>query len=758
MQEELMVNESAFSGDQESCDAIREAIEKLSTASQEQFETMKKEKWYNRVFDMVTFSQKGKKRLAEQVGTLAQAQQIFIELLLRLSSSDVNISNIVRKSMEDIRKISEQNIYLLTRIKHLEDISLGIKADMDINNLSERDKQVLCGLLYKINSENSNTSNEQRAYVNAVMSYLAMDIQMDNPLVALDKMDSDSKKRILTCCMEYIFLQDCTQKSFDDNREFINEFDIGNKTIKEITEQIIARFNLRGADGFCSKYISDNFKEPEEFFSIEFEAVDEQGEEEEKEPVEMTDETISSILQIHSGETKSYENKFIHFAAYVNCEGTLEIDHCAIYYNESESGDEITLAEGANLYVRDSVVICKGFDTNHFISCAGKNEVVFENTIFYDCSYMITSGNPINFTMKGCKLKDCYHKFVNIYVGEKNVCDISKNIIIQDNLCKFHIDNRTLIGRLFDISGYSSCKESKNIRFYDNTINEGESFTDKKGSENYIEYFRCSVAEVFNCTFTGISKAIIAMNVRECKFEKCKEAICIYKNGGIIDNCVFENCTYVIRPEKNTQITNCQFISCYDDIIFSDSHGGVHIEFCEFVNTKNLRTEDKIQCSIWGASACIKFDRHGSDSKANYLKKCIFDGVKLKDDFLIAANGRKKPSGNVAYIEECSFKNCSTKRASGKIIKEYLQYDTAFKKNQDFHAIEISRCKGLDKINKERPEADHVEARTQATTGNIIGSSLVNAVAVRTLVALGGPTGLGVAAGISAINEMNKDK
>lgn len=42
-------------------DAIQTAIQQLTTVSQGQFEEIKKEKWYHRVFDLVTFSQKGKK-------------------------------------------------------------------------------------------------------------------------------------------------------------------------------------------------------------------------------------------------------------------------------------------------------------------------------------------------------------------------------------------------------------------------------------------------------------------------------------------------------------------------------------------------------------------------------------------------------------------------------------------------------------------------------------------------------------------------
>ena len=127
MGEEVRVNPEMYSGSQEDYDALKAAVKQLSSASQEQFETIKKEKWYNRVFDMVTFSQKGKKRIAEQVSTLAQAQQILIELLMRLSDNDSSVSRLVVESMEDIKRIQEQNLYLFSKIKKLEDISLGMK-------------------------------------------------------------------------------------------------------------------------------------------------------------------------------------------------------------------------------------------------------------------------------------------------------------------------------------------------------------------------------------------------------------------------------------------------------------------------------------------------------------------------------------------------------------------------------------------------------------------------------------------------------
>ncbi|MDO4464546.1 MAG: hypothetical protein Q4C57_08350 [Bacillota bacterium] len=755
MVEEVRVNQEMYNGSQEDHDALREAVKRLSSASEEQFETIKKEKWYNRVFDMVTFSQKGKKRIAEQVGTLAQAQQILIELLMRLSDNDSSVSKLVVESMEDIKRIQEQNIFLLSKIKKLENISLGIKTDMDLNKLSETNKKILCACLYYISNQDENTSDEQKTFANQVIKYLNVDTQMDNPIATLEDMDTESKKRILNCCMEYMFLKNCSNDGYETYEDFISEFDFGNKTIKAIEKQILSLYNLRGLDGFFTKYQVDNFETIDDFFTLDFE--DGYGENgiDEEEHIEMTDEVISTITQIRAGETKIYKHKNIHLKAYINCEGNLIFDHCIINYNETDDGDEITLSKNASLTITNSVVICKGFDENAFITCEGDTQITLDRNSFEDCSYFIKSSFVCVFSMTNCRLHNCYEGFLSIYSGDKSDCVIRDNIIIQDGFNSFYTkNNRFRCPTLICVYSHGNI-----VEFYNNIILEEEGFRrdgveEGKGG-NRITYFSCDDGEVRNCSFKGISQSIVALKYAECKFEKCTEAIrprksYLSSSAPCIDNCVFVECTNVISTVENTQITNCQFVSCYNYIIMPLSFdGGVSVEFCQFINTKNTFKNSFSDCF------CVTFRRaKESKTRANYLKKCIFDGVELGDNFLIGALGFEKPSGTVTYIEGCDFKNCSTKRTSGKIIKEYIKYDTLFKKNIDFHANQVSKCRGLDKVNKERTETETVEIRTVSTEGNVIGSALAMGVAG----AIGGPVALAALSGVVITQGLIKKK
>lgn len=740
MKAELMLNEIAYKP--EDYDAIKQAIKSLSESSQEQFEEIKKEKWYNRVFDMITFSQKGKKRLAEQISTVAQAQQIFVELLLRIASDDEKVSKIVAESMGDIRRIQEQNIYLLSKINQLENISLGIRTDMDINKLSDKHKQVLTACLHKMSDMNIESSEKQKNYANAVTSYLGVDVQMDNPTSVFDAMDVESKKRIFACCMEYVFLRDCTFDEYGEYEEFIEEFDLGNKTVKSIKEQILSLYHLRGCEGFYSKYKADNFKDIEDTFFVDIELQEEAEEDE----WELTDENIVSILPILPGETKTYINKKLHINAFVNCEGILSIERCILYYNESDTPGKITLGKGAHLTIKDSVVICKGCDEPAFISTSeGENTISFEKTTFVDCSFFLESRNKCSFSMIGCELRNCYDKFIYMRANDEALYNISENVILQERIAVFQ---RSKWGNkcIITIDSYKNAK----IQFYNNTIIEKPQFkTVNVGGMYKLSYFSCQTAEVSKCTFIGLSSDILALRVKNSVFKNCTEAIRTFRLSGkkedtpIVNNCIFENSTNVIVADRYTEITYCQFMDCYDNFIRPSSPstfgGGVTVEFCEFRNIKN-----EYEGYVSEKKSCIALS---PGSSPNYIKKCIFDGVELNKLFLISAfsaYGHEKPSGTVTYIQECTFKNCSTKCSSQVIIKEYMEYDSWGRK-KNFHANKISDCRGLENVNKEGSVTKNTEMRTETADGVPIGSSFATGIITSQI---GAPKALCTLAGV----------
>lgn len=88
-----------------------------------------------------------------------------------------------------------------------------------------------------------------------------------------------------------------------------------------------------------------------------------------------------------------------------------------------------------------------------------------------------------------------------------------------------------------------------------------------------------------------------------------------------------------------------------------------------------------------------------TDSDCNYIKNCVFRGIKLDQRFLIGSSNDEKIDGYTGRIENCTFENCITGRSSGQIIKHYIQYKSLFREKNDY-TITDENCIGLDKINR----------------------------------------------------------
>ena len=417
---------------------------------------------------------------------------------------------------------------------------------------------------------------------------------------------------------------------------------------------------------------------------------------------DLTEENITSITQIKARETKEFKNMRIHISAFIKCRGAIIIDHCVLYYNESEVRGGITLADGASIIVKNSQVICKGFDKKHFITCTGENGIVFENTTFVDCACLIEAKNAEQFRMEKCVLKNCYAGFAEI--DEETGCEILGNQIVQDCLNQFYVTNiKDFRSNNIHLLRLSSA--NKTVKFHDNTVYEKASWLsnlEKREAEEYkLDYLCCDYAEVYDCHFDGITSPITASSIKTCEFKDCKGAITapFFEKMTIVEKCVFKDSTDVIRTRDNTQIMYCSFTGCYDNIIYAEGrNGGVKVECCQFNNIKNSLKENDAYDLLGERFYCCIFFRRSKEysSCENIMKECIFDGIEMEYNFLIAADGYEQPAGDVAVIEECQFANCSTKRSSKKLIKQHIDYFTVFKKRKDFLAIKIRDCSGID--------------------------------------------------------------
>ncbi len=649
------------------------------------------------------------------------------ELIEIIAKSDSEKAELIRHLIMDVDKMETRSLFSVCNKETPYD-------------LDEHEKMLLLDILATLSVNGIN--DNQRGFQNNVRRQMSVQGYMPNKEYEFGYVENleivSHIKIIVEVIRTFLYLQNNDRMGIEDhNADLFSNFQLNKKSFEEIDATIELFKELYGIEGLVEMY--GDYESEEDSDDEEISDDTDGGEPDDQDNLEMEDIIISSIVQIVASETKKYKYKRLHFSSFMRCEGNLEINHCVIYYNEKNERNEISLVKGARLHIKNSIIICKGFSNNPFISCEGGNDVVIEKTTFVDCTNFIKSEDSINFLVTYCRMDNCYENFISVKTEEDFPCELSHNVFRQDELAQFNKNNAEGNMSMLSLDG-----ESDNIRFFDNIIEEKASFRDFiiKSNDWNVQYrFRfcylsSSKARVEASTFIGLLStssnqgALDVNNVSDCMFIRCKGAFTTKEKSPTVDNCVFQECQGwsrgklgmpLIEVADDTTIKNCRFVSCKGRLIVAKGYsGGVNIRYSEFYN---ICHDDKYDYIITNASIAL---RRGKDtsSKPNYVEKCVFDGVKMGEAFLLAAMDLEKPAGVVTYVKDCDFKHCTTKRTSGKLIKEYIQFDSLLKKNQDFHANELSDCRGLDMINREGDTASFTTAKTRSQNGEKVGAAL----------------------------------
>lgn len=162
-QYEVDFNIESFGKDENDIQYLKTAIENLSNESEKQFQNIKDEKWFTRIIDLATLSNKKNIRMSQQISNIAQAQDILIELLKRLSATDVKIDNMLLNSMNQIEQLYNHTEKLALKVTDLkEQMIYGINQSKNINDLKDIEKKccIVCFKrllkLLKIQVQNNN--------------------------------------------------------------------------------------------------------------------------------------------------------------------------------------------------------------------------------------------------------------------------------------------------------------------------------------------------------------------------------------------------------------------------------------------------------------------------------------------------------------------------------------------------------------------------------------------------------------------------
>lgn len=674
--------------DQVTIGEIGKAIHALSACSEEEFVKIKDESWFTRVFDLVTFSQKGKMRVAEQISELAQAQQILIELILRLSNRCTDIDNVIWNHSDAITKLIGNDVQLANEVRSMKLRAVKYNNDGCYTKLYNDDLIALISFLQKIVhiqiKNEIKASIEQKKYGQAIR-HICGNIGICSNLDNLaDECDNQAKKTIYLCCLEYLYLNKHSWEDLSKYDSALELLDIGPKTKKSIQEQIEIAYEFTGVDGLCAKFESQYDSQISDSFEIDVDDCSDEGGKDIR-----IEEFIDSNKCYDIGTTQMFENKILHIDANIEVHGKLVISDCDIYYryNNGAKDGHIKISSGGYLTIEHCRVICEDSNLNYFIQCDDNVTVTITRTVFIDCAQFLRVNKQSVVTFDKCKFYNC----VNFFLGNARLIDekcyarskkkatmtqVKNSEIYIDNIQKFHQTSE---------NGEIQVKSNKKY-FHFSAIfkphNTGMKFINNNIVQRTKKYDLVDLISttsnndrtiVENCTFMGYSGTVSCGMIRNCIFvesspllDRKSTAYC-----GQIVKSAFEKCISPINADCNT-VADCLFYKCYGKIVhIVDCFSGNHIvSGCSFLRCGNAVNRINFKTSI------ISLEGKGERQAPSIeVSNCQFDCIDCGERWLLEVSTKGKPQKRMLSVNNCTIKNIVL-RNDNTPFREAIQSDS----------------------------------------------------------------------------------
>lgn len=679
---------STFGENNEDYQYLEEAIHKVTKDNKQNLDVMRQEKWFKRVFDMVTFSNKKSIRMSEQISSVAQAQDILIEILKRLSNTDAKIDEMILNNTKNIESLYDYTEVLALKVKQLlNKVISGIDKELNINDLNNNEKIILSSILQEAATTFNETSQDQKEFADKTLRYLGVsnsDVEVEKAIESIDS--TSTKKVILQILLEYGFL---SNKDFVLNNEFenlVDYFDFGNKTVRSIKEKIKEIYNLRGIEGFTwftnfeeeyTNYFDFELDNKEEIVVEDSDAISSYGV---KNLESLEEVIIEKEIEIPYGETLKYNNSRLIIKDKIIVKGELIITNSFI--DITEDFKAIKVEEGKVLINQSNVV----------------SPVLYENE------------NVVTSFMDNNDYRAMFHTYEANITIERSVFDIGISFNKSDYDSLINIKNTQFLNILGE-TAYINCKNlfvenseflrqfitaetiKEYIESYDNDeyyytaifkseIVEGRNNIFKeiyrifenseRISDSNSKYYNCK--EIYN-------NADDSASIQNVIFENC-ESIFLSINNGILLNLNFSNCKAILTGVTNTEIKECVFNRTI--YIVNASHG-LKFSECIFKDITFIEP-NRISSLKQGLMDFSVFKKN----EPSEISRCTFKNINLEDNYLVTTSIIEKPS-KYFFISVVDNKFININSNNDDIIKLWDEYQQKLTRRWVTESVGIER-------------------------------------------------------------------
>jgi hypothetical protein len=720
--------------------------QEVFSATEKDFDELKKKTWYKRLFETVTFQKNNEKVIIKNISKLSELQNIILRIMLIEVNQIGEISSLVEQESKRIENLFDNEIVITNKMKILfEKIKFGYKPKQNISLLDDKYKYLLINSLNIISiNENFSEMVDSRKFTRTIMNYCQYNSIDENftpdSLQELEKQESETIYEVI---QEYIYYTKNEFKISDKTKSIIENLSINRKSQVAVQKSIEALVKIAGKEAILDKY--SNFEDTEDISCFNFDDIDysivnnEDVASETEQKIGLTNSKldnfeITSILHVAADQKYIIENKIVSIKSFIDCDGNIEFHNCKIIYSKNLGNirlgnNAIIQMENCEIICQDALNIEKQNDNNSLISGEGAIGI-FKYCIFNFClSFLkIEQANNVS-EFSNCLFSNCF----DFAIFEDSYDYKEKDLLI--NQCKiiydaFDIDKLIFKDKEEIDKEFHSSISQKFMSGEDNSINNKiKDLYNKVGIKLFIPLFiqeyslfvsnNCEVnktyfeySEELKSFYDLFLIGIDAMN-RDSSSMFMSEGI-MHMKGFVVD-CTFNNCIAPLSLCGQTQIKHSQFINSSTCILLSRTTSfnkeNITIDNCSFMKCNNAVLGDDDYINELNITNCIfenSFTVIHSIADKNTIEYCKFNkcnGVLIYTtdstiirscEFYDSKNMAKKNKGIVCLyagkrseIERCIFSNCISENG-------YIIFCTPINQatmKEDIHTkIDIENC------------------------------------------------------------------
>lgn len=444
-----------------------------------------------------------------------------------------------------------------------------------------------------------------------------------------------------------------------------------------------------------------------------------------------TECALPGILYVNPGEEKIYRDKIIKINTDIECEGTLILENCEIWYHcylNSDKG-QIKLIDEAKLEVKNCVLHCEAYSDKPLI-CSVPNHGVPSihviNSQFYDCSEFVGADDPAYrfkyVTIEKSEFFNCINLMRRLEIEKEYYCRIANCKFEYSQIADFYVRHGNyqkdgVIKEFINVYSGDFYLDNSQANFSEEVCEKIFDLRSVRGGDFIVGPGLYGIFRVKNSSFTDCQnmhclRSVSAVN--DSVFRDCSDAI-VGLRGNVV-NCQFSNCKCAIDAGDGALISKCSFngwdtLESRRNLLSLDAYTcteGFLIEECTFQNI-----------NIKESTGLIKIYGDKEASKYLFIKKSIFRNVTVAStatktvgyeldmssgiiepiEFLDAK--KKEVNNKQSYIsfDSCEFINCK-----GHLVPceaYWTELNMIFSNDKGTtRVVEFTNCKGIDNDGK----------------------------------------------------------